>query len=370
MARVTSDRHVEYVDGLRGLAVLGVIGSHTLAGISNPIALDAVHIGERGVDLFFVISGFCLSRSSFVKARSGQHVGNVAAFLQFMVARCTRIAPPYLVALALFAALPFAGFGFPTSEHQPQPLSRAVWAEFARDAVFLTSPSPTHNSSFWTLGIEMRWYLLCPLILAVYRRTKVAFAIVAIALYAVYFSPWGIADAGTLPCFMLGVVAANIDASPCARFRTAAAMAAAVTLGAAILRQALVPVVDFGDPFWHAACFFVVVAVGGGGVLGRFAAGRILRALGVASYSIYLVHQPFLCWLIHHGVARGVAALASIACGFVFWFAVERRLSGSFRQSLTRRLRLALGIDGSRQQDIYVPLSSERADARARASSA
>jgi peptidoglycan/LPS O-acetylase OafA/YrhL len=49
-----------------------------------------------------------------------------------------------------------------------------------------------------------------------------------------------------------------------------------------------------------------------------------LVAIGAASYSIYLVHDPLIYALEAHGVPPGMAAASGIAFGFVFYSAVER----------------------------------------------
>ena len=67
-ANQTGPQRIEYIDGLRAIAVLGVLFYHAhasfrLAGFDHTYTLPGVLLdeGRHGVDLFFVISGFCLS---------------------------------------------------------------------------------------------------------------------------------------------------------------------------------------------------------------------------------------------------------------------------------------------------------------------
>lgn len=63
---------VGYVDGLRAIAVLGVVASHSWPWF---------HYGQRGVDLFFVLSGFSLSYPTLLQLHSeGLANFDVAAF--------------------------------------------------------------------------------------------------------------------------------------------------------------------------------------------------------------------------------------------------------------------------------------------------
>src|SRR5271163_4433651 len=92
--------HVPSIDGLRAVAVLGVIAYHAnfLPG----------SVGARGVDLFFVISGLCLSLPVLRRAGDFQRT-------RFWINRCWRIVPPYWAALALFALLSLTAFGLPSA---------------------------------------------------------------------------------------------------------------------------------------------------------------------------------------------------------------------------------------------------------------
>ena len=169
----------------------------------------------------------------------------------------------------------------------------AALRELGLESVFLTDLSPAYDASFWTLGVEMRWYLLFPLLLELYVRSRMGFYLVGGLCYALYFlTPWSVADEGTLPCFMLGIVAADLHLaeSPLRRF---APVVAVVTLAAAALWQSRVDWVDHGNPLWHAAAFSLVVA-SGSGLFARALRWKALAFTGVASYSIYLIHQPVL----------------------------------------------------------------------------
>jgi peptidoglycan/LPS O-acetylase OafA/YrhL len=285
--------------------------------------------GFRGVDLFFVISGFCLSYPTLR--------GKAVSYGTFLLRRFTRIAPPYYVALALFAGLALTPFGLPTvlpSQITP-PGAQAM--ELLRDFAFATPRVPIHNVVFWTLGIEARWYLVCPLLVALFLRSRPLFLGAALLCYMLYVGARGITDLGTLPCFMLGIVAAHLVATrhPLIRYAWLAALGG-LTLGTWM--QFRVPF-DYGDPIWHFALFATVVA-GSQGAWARALGWRPLRAVGLASYSIYLVHAPFLAWLKHHGTPGPLAIAAGLAAGFAFWRWVERPLaSDTARRSFEDRVR-------------------------------
>jgi peptidoglycan/LPS O-acetylase OafA/YrhL len=150
--------------------------------------------------------------------------------------------------------------------------------------------------------------------------------VIAACVVAYQFTVAGGVDVGTLPCFMLGIAAAAAQIRPGSLNRLAAylfpfALAAAVALeplrGAAWLGQD-----QFG---WQVAAFLFVLAVGNYQGTRAVLAWMPLRVVGVASYSIYLMHQPILGILIgRYAWAPAPAVLVMVASCFAFWALFER----------------------------------------------
>ena len=345
--------HVGAIEGLRAIAVLAVVSLHMVrVGYGSTAGWAAC--GARGVDLFFAISGFCLAYPFLRTWRAGGAVE--ISFSGFLARRIGRIGPPYWVALFLFALLSLTPVGLPTASTHPDAAS--ALRELGLDAVFLTNRAPVFDSSFWTLGIEMRWYLLFPFLLRLYVRSRLAFVGVGVACYVLYFfTPFSVADAGTLPCFMLGMIAADLVIRRHAAIRYALPIAL-VTIGVAAWQQAHDDSTDLANPFWHAAAFFAVLTSG------DERAARVLRIaplafVGVASYSIYLVHEPILESLGLAGLPAPLAGLVAIASGIAFYGCVERpMLRPQFRAAVEGALLRAFRFFRPRPGLLAAPKTS------------
>ena len=108
MTRGLSLRRIPEIDGLRAVAVLGVLYAHVWAfGLgAPPLHLGPIDINRAlsvfgtGVDLFFVISGFCMyaAYGSYEEAFSWDRYG------RFIASRALRIYPAFIGAM-LFAAV-------------------------------------------------------------------------------------------------------------------------------------------------------------------------------------------------------------------------------------------------------------------------
>ncbi|MBX3693327.1 acyltransferase family protein [Dokdonella sp.] len=154
-----------YIDGLRAIAVLGVIAYHLDSGWLPG--------GFAGVDVFFVISGFVVSAS--VARWNGSGLGGFLAY--FYARRIRRIVPALVfcllsTSLACTLFIPFAW------------LSSAIettgrYAFFGLSNLYLAS----HNESYfsptaefnpythtWSLGVEEQFYLLFPLLFFAWLR--------------------------------------------------------------------------------------------------------------------------------------------------------------------------------------------------------
>ncbi len=161
--------HYPALDGLRGLAFLGVLVFHCqsflLGGGFVPVCLRAVVArGYLGVDLFFVLSGFLIT-GILHDSRLAEH-----RFRNFYARRFLRIFPLYygvlallLVSLTAYRLIDPAAYA--RSHHLPtlwaaQPWLWAYIANFR--AVFgLKMPYFDH---FWTLSVEEQFYFVWPLI--------------------------------------------------------------------------------------------------------------------------------------------------------------------------------------------------------------
>ena len=359
-APAVRERRIDYIDGLRAVAVLSVIVHHlashgALTGPGAPIALEGAH----GVDLFFVLSGFCLAFPTLARLRRGEGVSFDT--VAFAAKRVVRIVPPFYLATALFVVLFIA---IPALRHPGRP---AFWTfgDIAAPLLFLDGQASLINGSFWTLMVEFRWYFAFPLLLELWIRSPRAFIAVGAASAIVYhFTRARGLDFGTLPGFMLGIIAADLFARP-ERFagwgtyarRFALPLAAPCALlgilseptatipglvGEANIRYAYQPTL-LG---WQLAMFFVVVAAGEIAVLRQLLSLRALAAVGVASYGIYLVHEPIvdLASKRLHGPAGVLGAFViAVAAGFAFWAVAERPFTGGpIRAMLVQRARLAI----------------------------
>lgn len=157
--RVRRPAYLPYIDGLRAIAVLGVVLYHLRDGLLPG--------GFSGVDVFFVISGFVVSTS--VKHWSS---GGIRPFLGYFYARrLQRIAPALLACLLLtcLVSVLFIPMAWLSSTNDLTGLSAFfgvsnLYLGFLNETYF--SPLAEFNPFLhtWSLGVEEQFYLLFPVL--------------------------------------------------------------------------------------------------------------------------------------------------------------------------------------------------------------
>lgn len=322
---------IGYVDGLRAIAVLAVVishvGKHSLVSPASPLGF-VLRQGAHGVDLFFVLSGFCLAYPSL-----SRRAGAAISFDVFRYAahRLVRIVPPYYAAIVALTVFSLA-------------IGKTVhFDNVVKYALFDDIQLPQLNNSFWTLPVEFRWYFLFPVVLYVWTHSRRAFTALFLAVVATAFTRAWSSDLGTLPAFMLGIVAADayVRSPRIARY-------AWMFFLVLFVLDARSGVAEWGDDFgirWYLAFFALTVAGGANGVFRAILEHPAARFIGTASYSIYLVHEPVIAYLESRHVPMAVAGLAGVAAGVVFWAAVERAFTrGALRERLVAASERALAV--------------------------
>jgi peptidoglycan/LPS O-acetylase OafA/YrhL len=348
-------RRIHYVDGLRAVAVLGVVADHSAkwdVSLGQGALQHFFSEGAHGVDLFFVLSGFCLSYPLLRQL----HLRGSAAFdiAGYMARRIVRILPPYYFAIAvlglLLVALPHLGVSVPPTFS----MSRIGWLDVGKQAIFADRRPVFVNPSFWTLAIEWRWYFLFPLALVLWTRSWRAFVFVAIACgVVVALTRVGGFDLPVLPAFLLGIVAAEIELVQPTVGRIAALLCI-LSIGIAVLLE---PHYVLGfylqqQPGWQLAAFFFVLAAGAIPWLRALLSVRPLVWIGIASYSIYLVHEPIIATIEQATPMNGLEAAAlGVASGAAFWLVFERPfmmrgLKGRLVAFLAPKLEAAMAFVG------------------------
>lgn len=88
-------KHISSLDGLRGLAILMVLFHHYFQGVSSDWLNNLASSMWIGVDLFFVLSGFLITRI-LIKTKSNENY-----FRNFYIRRSLRIFPVYYTVIIL-----------------------------------------------------------------------------------------------------------------------------------------------------------------------------------------------------------------------------------------------------------------------------
>jgi peptidoglycan/LPS O-acetylase OafA/YrhL len=173
------------LDALRGLAALSVCFYHFVLcfEVANQYPwLNAVAaLGERGVEVFFVISGFVLPLSM---AMGGYRAG---AFGRFLWKRVLRLYPPYLASIVVVLGIRWAAGLAPGYAGERFAVEPAVWLghlTLSGDLLLTGWLTPV----YWTLAIEFQFYLFVGLAfpLLVHRSPAVRTAGLAALLVAPY----------------------------------------------------------------------------------------------------------------------------------------------------------------------------------------
>lgn len=168
------------IDGLRALAVIPVIIYHTgIFGFSG---------GYVGVDVFFVISGFLIT-----KIISEEIAANSFTLKAFYERRARRILPALFLVLAVSSIV--AWFVLLPKEMYSYSKSLLGVSTFVSNMVFWRENSYFDDAAelkpllhTWSLSIEEQFYLVFPLLLiALYRNTKDYTIVVLWVLFLISF---------------------------------------------------------------------------------------------------------------------------------------------------------------------------------------
>jgi peptidoglycan/LPS O-acetylase OafA/YrhL len=154
-------RHLPTLDGWRGLAVIGVMLLHGRFFANSSLQKISLH-GGTGVAVFFAISGFLICHLLLAEH---DRAGSID-LARFYLRRCARIMPAYYVALVgvtLIAALGAIRLD------RPQLMSCLL---FYRNYMPLgmDEASGYYTAHFWSLSVEAHFYLIWPLIVALFPR--------------------------------------------------------------------------------------------------------------------------------------------------------------------------------------------------------
>lgn len=369
MAAAKTSERFHQLDGLRAVAVGLVFFHHSFSGaIADQLArLNLWYLAKllmattgSGVELFFVLSGVVLLRP-YLRGSRPFKPG------QYFRRRIERLWPPYLVVLFIEGIMRWITTAYPTWFTEGIEQSKFSLVSWARQVGIISFGWNSYNVAWWSLSIEVLFYLLVPLVIPLFSRRFVSKFVMAILLVAALCL--GVAMLRTIDdshplvfdsmqrfvvysaCFLLGMAIAKFDWGP----RTGAIL---VVVGLTWVLIAIgvmwrqVPTVPVRNPplprdivNYHAGYGLlygglVMLSFRRGSLLYRSLSSKLMVWLGERSYSIFLIHFTafyavnYLVSLIvferdwsYLFLTRAIGIPAALLAAMVLFHTIERRFA-------------------------------------------
>ncbi len=314
-ATIPNERLLPGIHGLRGIAALAVVLFHLVhvAHIPPPFAFIASDFG-KGVHLFFVLSAFSLMHSTV------QTLNRPNWATEYFVKRFWRIAPLFycvLGATILFSPL------IMSHNWSVDPHALLMNLTFT----FGFAPWTGIVMAGWTIGVEMLFYVILPVLLLTVRTSKGMLLLVVASILISYASNstlyahyeltvpqyrynWAYFSFSTNLCyFALGMYAYRLsqEIAPSKSIaRGIVSTFTVVSLGTLLLA-------GLGGA-WRGSLIlwgigFAALALWQGKWPSSFCANRFFEHVGERSYSVYLLHAPLIA-LLRHPIQAGYTALS------------------------------------------------------------
>lgn len=310
-----SQRHIRALDGLRGLAVLLVMFHHILLD-QGQTPLDQVirsvrGIGWIGVEFFFALSGFLITRILFDSRGGGNY------FRNFYARRMLRIFPLYYaVVIGCLVLIPLV----PQLAQRVPPVaggwSVSYWLYLSNIHNAL-HPADGHPVLYvaWSLAVEEQFYIVWPFVVAMLSRGALMRVCVGVAVVGLGFR--SLCVSGIIPIEnMTPLTPARLDSIAMGSLVALAfyqvnmqaalrrwAWPVLLSVGAAAIALAIYEGDFQSHPIGQTlgmtmvsimagALLIVVATATTGGAVHRLFNGRLLVMLGTYSYGLYLFHSP------------------------------------------------------------------------------
>ncbi|MCO6186454.1 acyltransferase family protein [Rhizobium sp. L1K21] len=357
-----------YIDGMRAIAVLAVLAYH--------FEINYISQGLLGVDVFFVISGYVVTRSLIASMKNEQ--GGILNYIEhFYRRRFWRLMPALatMIIVTLFMVYLFVPPAYLSA--QIFFTAAAAGGGVANISLMLGSRTNYFDQMVsynpylhtWSLGVEEQFYLIVPLLLwLLFRSGKKynlgvailgALAVVSFGLAAWLSSQNPTVAFYSLPTRFWELAAGAItylvsSASPRTTDKNAGALMLGGWVGFALVLISVAMPVEVISPFPGAILpvLGMVVLLSCGGSEQRQNVGLygwlshpVAKYIGRISYSLYLWHWPIavlLRWTVGFGEPWqiGFAFLASFVLAAISYHFIEQ----PFQKATVSRKPLQAGV--------------------------
>ena len=326
---------IKNIDLLRTLAVVSVVLFHADEGVLTG--------GFLGVDIFFVISGFVVSKSI---------IENYPGYFNFIKRRVFRLVPA-ATATIFITLVCFGSFNLDilNEKHYQSALFSSLFSSnffYALDSSYW-DPVMQGNpfTHFWSLNVEEQFYLIWPFAcIFIFRLNPIIFALSLVALFGFSYGLWSVDK--DVAFYMMPYRAAQFAMGSFVFYLYTRDVLPAPNLirnwwifpSVTILFLCQMLYVD-GGSHWSVVFFFPTILAGVlvySAIVSDYTPldiiGRILLKIGEASYSIYLVHWPITVYAhLKYGISNNTTLMimiSSLGVGALLNICIEKQIKFSY----------------------------------------
>ncbi len=356
------------LDAWRGIAALSVCFYHGASVVTNKRLdghstwfYDLCHYGSLGVQVFFVISGYCIAASAMSVVRNGKPLSG------FIRARIRRIYPACWASLLLTGAFQFLAIylvrrGILGQSTMASSLRGDGWLFWATNLTLtqIIFAQGFYNAVCWTLCYEIAFYMVVAVATMVIRRARrgdsqsyvmgLLHAVTLVSILGLVLAPHSVPFPFDLwPQFGMGVIA--FDWLNSRSSRRAGLIGSIVCLGVAVLfvlPDVSLSVMQVSGRLTYLVSLGFAISIillkGCDDRLSRNPLQESFRVVGLFSYSLYLTHFLILglvnqlCRVVlkdvrYHYIQFGGSIMLAVLFGWLFYLIAEKPFLSKVRSS-------------------------------------